>query len=290
MSKFGKRKIAATLAFASLFSGKSQAMETKSSQNLATVGGATIASKNLPVKKGLSKGATIGIMAASILTLGTVAALIAWGVKSKGNKGPEDTGPDAEKQGGNKNIENQDIVDSGEDKGKEKDIIKTFDVNAVTLGQNQSNEKNLIKNSEKFLNKARQKLESVQSLLNESKILYANARPENKEVMLDFKEKVIQEFKELDSEIYVEKFDKMLKAVMLHQFSEDEKNELNDLLQVVKNNKIAKRSAQVMDVQNNVIGLQLQGDAFYYLTLEENDFVIEKSVNDKTVCKITLNY
>ncbi|MBR0183860.1 MAG: hypothetical protein IJQ10_01665 [Clostridia bacterium] len=39
MSKFGKRKIAATLAFASLFSGKSQAMETKSSQNLATVGG-----------------------------------------------------------------------------------------------------------------------------------------------------------------------------------------------------------------------------------------------------------
>jgi hypothetical protein len=88
----------------------------------------------------------------------------------------------------------------------------------------------------------------------------------------------------------VEKFDKMLKAVMLHQFSEDEKNELNDLLQVVKNNKIAKRSAQVMDVQNNVIGLQLQGDAFYYLTLEENDFVIEKSVNDKTVCKITLNY
>ena len=129
MSKFGKRKIAATLAFASLFSGKSQAMETKSSQTLAAVGGATIASKNLPVKKGLSKGATIGIMAASILTLGTVAMLIAWGVKSKGNKGPEDTGSGAGGPDGNKNIENQDIVDSGEDKGKEKDIVKASDVN-----------------------------------------------------------------------------------------------------------------------------------------------------------------
>ena len=39
MCKFNKRKIAATLAFASLFSGKSQAMETKSSQPVATVGG-----------------------------------------------------------------------------------------------------------------------------------------------------------------------------------------------------------------------------------------------------------
>ena len=39
MSKFDKRKIAATLAFASLFSGKSQAMETKNSQTLAAVGG-----------------------------------------------------------------------------------------------------------------------------------------------------------------------------------------------------------------------------------------------------------
>ena len=129
MSKFDRRKIAATLAFASLFSGKSQAMKTKSSQNLAAIGGATIASKNLPVKKGLSKGAKIGIAAAGILTLGTVAALIAWGVKSKGNKGPEDTGSGAGGPYGNKNIENQDIVDSGEDKGKEKGIVKTSDVN-----------------------------------------------------------------------------------------------------------------------------------------------------------------
>ena len=39
MSKFDKRKIAATLAFASLFIGKSQAMETKSSQTVVAVGG-----------------------------------------------------------------------------------------------------------------------------------------------------------------------------------------------------------------------------------------------------------
>ena len=83
----------------------------------------------MPVKKGLSKGAKIGIAAAGILMLGTVAALIAWGVKSKGNKGPEDTGSGAGGPYGNKNIENQDIVDSGEDKGKEKGIVKTSDVN-----------------------------------------------------------------------------------------------------------------------------------------------------------------
>ena len=128
MSKFDRRKIAATLAFASLFSGKSQAMETKSSQNLAAIGGATIASKNLPVKKGLSKGATIGIMAASILTLGTVAALIAWGVKSKGNKGPEDTGSGAGGPDGNKNIENKEkkqniVIENKNDNKPEGNII-----------------------------------------------------------------------------------------------------------------------------------------------------------------------
>ena len=51
MSKFNKRKIAATLAFASLFSGKSQAMETKSSQRDSRGAGSKINSTTN--KKGL---------------------------------------------------------------------------------------------------------------------------------------------------------------------------------------------------------------------------------------------
>ena len=55
MSKFGKRKIAATLAFASLFSGKSQAMGTKSLKTLGAVG-ADSKVNSTTNKKGLSVG------------------------------------------------------------------------------------------------------------------------------------------------------------------------------------------------------------------------------------------
>ena len=55
MSKFDKRKIAATLAFASLFSGKSQAMGTKSLQTLGAVG-ADSKINSTTNKKGLSVG------------------------------------------------------------------------------------------------------------------------------------------------------------------------------------------------------------------------------------------
>ena len=50
MSKFDKRKIAATLAFASLFSGKSQAMG-KSPQSLAAVGGRQLHQKICLLKR-----------------------------------------------------------------------------------------------------------------------------------------------------------------------------------------------------------------------------------------------
>ena len=52
MSKFDKRKIAVTLACASFFSGKSQAME-KSSQPVAAVGGVTSKINSTTNKKGL---------------------------------------------------------------------------------------------------------------------------------------------------------------------------------------------------------------------------------------------
>ena len=55
MSKFDKRKIAATLAFASLFSGKSQAMGTKSLQTLGAVG-ADSKINSTTNRKGLSVG------------------------------------------------------------------------------------------------------------------------------------------------------------------------------------------------------------------------------------------
>ena len=140
MSKFDKRKIAATLAFASLFSGKSQAMETKSSQTLAAVGGATIASKNLPVKKGLSKGAKIGIAAAGILTLGAVAALTVWGVKSKGNKEPEGTEPNIK----GPNNEEQNIESSENGSEKEKDIVKISGINIVDISKSKKKEQNIV--------------------------------------------------------------------------------------------------------------------------------------------------
>ena len=140
MSKFDKRKIAATLAFASLFSGKSQAMETKSSQTLAAVGGATIASKNLPVKKGLSTGAKIGIVLASILTLGAVAALTVWGVKSKGNKEPEGTEPNIK----GPNNEKQDIESSENGSEKEKDIVKISGINIDDISKSKEKEQNIV--------------------------------------------------------------------------------------------------------------------------------------------------
>ena len=63
MSKFDKRKIAVTLACASLFSGKSQAME-KSSQPVAAVGGVTSKINSTTNKKGLSVGEKV------LMTLG----------------------------------------------------------------------------------------------------------------------------------------------------------------------------------------------------------------------------
>ena len=54
MSKFDKRKIAATLAFASLFSGKSQAMGTKSLQTLGAVGGAAYNNDPRRIEEGAS--------------------------------------------------------------------------------------------------------------------------------------------------------------------------------------------------------------------------------------------
>ena len=73
----------------------------------------------MPVKKGLSKGAKIGIAAAGILTLGTVAALIAWGVKSKGNKEPEDTEPNI--KGPNNEEQNIESNENGSEKENKND-------------------------------------------------------------------------------------------------------------------------------------------------------------------------
>ena len=75
----------------------------------------------MPVKKGLSKGAKIGIAAAGILTLGAVAALTVWGVKSKDNKEPEGTEPNIK----GPNNEEQNIESNENGSEKEKDIVNT---------------------------------------------------------------------------------------------------------------------------------------------------------------------
>ena len=184
MSKFDKRKIAATLAFASLFSGKSQAMETKSSQTLAAVGGATIASKNLPVKKGLSTGAKIGIVLASILTLGAVAALTVWGVKSKGNKEPEGTEPNIK----GPNNEKQDIESSENGSEKEKDIVKISGINIVDISKSKEKEQNIVGT---FSSKPEITVNKSQNIITESKI------EENKQKdIIITKEKIVEKKQE----------------------------------------------------------------------------------------------
>ena len=241
----------------------------------------------MPVKKGLSKGAKIGIAAASIFTLGTVAALTIWGVKSKSNKGPEDTGPGAGGQDINKKIiENQDVVDLGENKKEKKNIIKISNANVVSTNQDKKEEQNSIKDISEFLKKSEQKIEAYNSLLvGMQNVLGTDF---GKQKMVDFKEKVIKDIKEIGSVAYLEKFNKMLEAIKSHQFSEKEKSELEELLQIVKDNKI--NSSLITDFYNGFVTLQLQDGALYYLELRANDFVIEKSVDNNTKLKITLNY
>ena len=210
MSKFDKRKIAATLAFASLFSGKSQAMETKSPQTLAAVGGATIASKNLPIKKGLSKGAKIGIAAAGILTLGAVAALTVWGVKSKGNKEPEGTEPNIK----GPNNEKQDIESSENGSEKEKDIVKISGINNDDISKSKEKEQNIVGT---FSSKPEITVNKSQNIITGSKI------EENKQKdIIITKEKIVEKKQEQS------KFFKLLHE----QFEYKDNNFVNEKRQI----------------------------------------------------------
>ena len=228
------------------------------------------------------------------------------GIKSKGNKGPEDTGPDAGKQDDNENIENQDVVDLGENKEKEKDIIKTFDVNegkkkevikisdinAVSPNQNQSNGKNLIENNKKFLKEAGQKIENYKDLLpvlgnmlselksGNNKNLMVGMGDILKEVKLNFKEKVIEKLEKPNLKIYVGKFNKMLEAVKLHQFKEDEKKELSDLLALAGRNDEANlesilKFTKVGAIKSGV-SINFCSSRDYYLRFHEEYFTIQK--------------
>ena len=122
MSKFSKRKIAATLAFASLFGSKTQAMNTnksvvKSPQSLVAVGGAT-SRDNQSVKQVLTKNQKIGIGAAiTALAAVPVIAFTIWGIK-RHSKSEQDQ---HEK---NKNVEK---VDNGEtDENKNEKLLDFF--------------------------------------------------------------------------------------------------------------------------------------------------------------------
>ena len=126
-------------------------------------------------------------MAASILTLGAVAALTVWGVKSKGNKEPEGTepnikGPNNEKQ----DIENKNIIVLNKDNEneKKKDIVKTFDINIVNTSKNVNNPQNIITenkivNQSDIIIKEKKSVEKQQEQLKFFKLLHEQFEYEN---------------------------------------------------------------------------------------------------------------
>ena len=108
MKKFSKNKIALFLAFASIFSGKSQAMETKSHQTLAAVGGEATKNKGFV---NWVKNHKLGVGISGVLTATTTAALIFLGIKYWGKK-ESGSGPNkSNKPTENKDIPKKDIED-----------------------------------------------------------------------------------------------------------------------------------------------------------------------------------
>ena len=108
MKKFSKNKIVLFLAFASIFSGKSQAMETKSHQTLAAVGGEATKNKGFV---NWVKNHKLGVGIGGVLTATTTAALIFLGVRYLGKKdsgGGPNIGGDPNK--GNNPIDNKAIT------------------------------------------------------------------------------------------------------------------------------------------------------------------------------------
>jgi len=145
MSKFSKRKIAVTMAFASLFGGKTSAAQTdKIPQSLVAVGGGRTPRNDQSVKQGLTKNRKLGITAAiTTLVAVPVIAFTIWGIKrhSKSEQDQHEKNKNNnEKVDNNKNGENKneklldslieffsngfDYVSINETKGNKVDITK----------------------------------------------------------------------------------------------------------------------------------------------------------------------
>ena len=138
----------------------------------------------MPVKKGLSTGAKIGIVLASILTLGAVAALTVWGVKSKGNKEPEGTEPNIK----GPNNEEQNIESSENGSEKEKDIVKISGINIVDISKSKEKEQNIVGT---FSSKPEITVNKSQNIITGSKI------EENKQKdIIITKEKIVEKKQE----------------------------------------------------------------------------------------------
>ena len=158
------------------------------------------------VKKSLSKGAKIGIGAASIFTLGAVAILTIWGVKKHLNK---------------KNFDPNQSEDNN---------LKLID---------QSNVENGKENIEPLQNKGNINSKNIKNISQErqskgnTNINSKSADLKNEEVV-DSDKAAIDKLKELGIEAYVEKFKKASEVIKSHQFLKDEQKELVDLLLFVK--------------------------------------------------------
>ena len=102
------------------------------------------------------------------------------------------------------------------------------------------------------------------------------------ELIINNNDKNNQELKDFDSTViekldkkYHSKFNQALIKIKEHQFKENEKSELEDLLNVVRDNKISARDALMLDIEKNVISVQLN-DKIYMLELLGNDVKITK--------------
>ncbi len=85
MSRFNRRKIALTLACASILGGKTQAMkEPQSQQNLAAVSGVTSSKFNkLTKKQKIAIGLGVGL---GVVSVGVISTIIALAIKGKNSE------------------------------------------------------------------------------------------------------------------------------------------------------------------------------------------------------------
>ena len=196
---------------------------------------------------------------------------------------------------------NQD--DNAKDESKSEVIVDNIDakdkeikkINDINNERNKKSKEKIIKNDGKsikqlnFIKKNGQDLEHMKNMLNGIMSEINNNLQE--ELIINNNDKNNQELKDFDSAVieqldtqYHSKFNQALIKIKEHQFKDNEKSELEDLLNVVRDNKISARDALMLDVQKNVICVQLN-KTIYMLELLGKDVKIIKDQKEVAYLK-----